>query len=63
MFGDVLKLDGSVVLRNSLAVSHVPSAMVFVQITVLIAEICFHEQTPIKAASAAQESFVGSNQR
>jgi len=63
MLGSVLKLAGAVFLPDSLAVSHVPCTVVFVKITVLIAEICFHGQPPIAAASAAQEPFVGSKRR
>jgi len=46
MLGSVLKLAGAVFLPDSLAVSHVPCTVVFVKITVLIAEICFHANPP-----------------
>jgi type III secretory pathway component EscR len=45
MLGGALKLAGAVLLRNSLAVSHVPCTIALVQIAILITEICFHDHS------------------
>jgi hypothetical protein len=42
MLGDVFKLAGAVLLRDSLAISDIPRAMLLVQIALLVTEVCFH---------------------
>ena len=45
MFGSVVEVDGSILFRDSLAVSDVPCAMVFVQKAILITDIRFHSHS------------------
>ena len=45
MLGGVVELGGAVFLQDSLAISHVPRAMVFVHTAVLITETCFHDDS------------------
>jgi hypothetical protein len=45
MLGGVVELGGAVFLQDSLAISHIPCAMVFVHTAVLITETCFHDDS------------------
>jgi hypothetical protein len=43
MLGKMVEIAGAILFRDSLAISDIPCAMVFVQKAILITEICLHD--------------------
>jgi hypothetical protein len=61
MLGGAAKLAGAVLLRDSLAILHIPCAMFFIQTAILITMSCFHNHShlrvkPLLMAAAVSQS-------